>query len=139
MKRWLALMAAASMLTAVQAAELPDFGSPADAALSKTREAQIGRGVMLQLRNAGVVVDDPFLEAYLTSVGSQLATHVNNGDFDFNGVVNTPDFTVLAANFGMSLPSAADFAPLATSDVWGQLFARERVDERGFGLLEAPD
>jgi beta-barrel assembly-enhancing protease len=85
MKRWLTLLAAASMLPVYgHAAELPDFGSPADAALSKSREAQIGRNVMLQLRNAGVVVDDPFLEAYLGSVSSRLATHVNNGDFNFN-------------------------------------------------------
>jgi len=116
MKRWLALMAAGSMLTAVQAAELPDFGSPADAALSKSREAQIGRGVMLQLRNAGVVVDDPFLEAYLTSVGSQLATHVNNGDFDFNFfVVNEPAINAFAlpggyigVNSGLILASESE-------------------------------
>jgi predicted Zn-dependent protease len=89
-KPWMALLAAALLSTA-SAAELPDFGSPADAALSKSREAQIGRGVMLQLRNAGVVVDDPFLEAYLTSVGSQIATHVDDGAFNFNFFVVRDD------------------------------------------------
>ncbi len=85
MKRWIALVAASAMLhSGAHAAELPDFGSPADAALSKSREAQIGRSVMLQLRNAGVVVDDPFLEEYLSSLGQRLATQVNNGDFNFN-------------------------------------------------------
>src|SRR5882672_10406494 len=64
--------------------DLPDFGSPADAALSKDREAQIGRGVMLQLRNAGVVIDDPQLTEYIGSLGSQIASHANNGDFRFN-------------------------------------------------------
>ena len=83
MKTWLMLVAAILTLE-VQAAELPDFGSPADAALSKSREAQIGRGVMLQLRNAGVVIDDPFLTEYLSTLGSQLATHVNEGGFNFN-------------------------------------------------------
>jgi predicted Zn-dependent protease len=91
MKRWLAIWAAFSLICAAQAAELPDFGSPADAALSKTREAQIGRGVMLQLRNAGVVVDDPFLEAYLQSLGSQLATRVAKDDFNFNFFVVNED------------------------------------------------
>ena len=84
MRRWLTLLAAAALLPLAQAAELPDFGSPADAALSKSREAQIGRGVMLQLRNAGVVVDDPFLEEYLRTIGSRLATHVSDDDFNFN-------------------------------------------------------
>jgi predicted Zn-dependent protease len=80
--RWAALLAAFAL--SATAAELPDFGSPADAALSKSREAQIGRGVMLQLRNAGVILDDPFLTEYVGSLGSQLATHVNDGTFDFN-------------------------------------------------------
>lgn len=90
MTRWAAALAIA-FATAAGAAELPDFGSPADAALSKSREAQIGRSVMLQLRNAGVVVDDPFLTEYLTSLGSQLATHVNDGGFDFNFFVVKDD------------------------------------------------
>ncbi len=63
---------------------LPDFGSPADAALSKSREAQLGRGVMLQLRNANVVVDDPQLTEYIGTLGSQLASNANNGDFKFS-------------------------------------------------------
>jgi predicted Zn-dependent protease len=89
-RAWLTLLAALLTLSA-QAAELPDFGSPADAALSKSREAQIGRGVMLQLRNAGVVVDDPFLSEYLSTLGSQLATHANNGEFDFDFFVVKDD------------------------------------------------
>ena len=92
MKRWVVLLAVVSTLAAgVDAAELPDFGSPADAALSKSREAQIGRSVMLQLRNAGVVVDDPFLTEYLTTLGSQLATHANDGEFNFNFFVVKDD------------------------------------------------
>jgi predicted Zn-dependent protease len=91
MRRRLTSLAAALLLPMIgHAAELPDFGSPADAALSKSREAQIGRGVMLQLRNAGVVVDDPFLEEYLTTIGSRLATHVD-GEFDFNFFVVQDD------------------------------------------------
>src|SRR5690606_39099622 len=64
--------------------KLPDFGTPADAALSKSREAQIGRGVMLQLRNAGVVVEDPELTEYINTIGNQIASHANNGTFRFN-------------------------------------------------------
>jgi beta-barrel assembly-enhancing protease len=89
-KAWLTLLAALLTLPC-QAAELPDFGTPADAALSKSREAQIGRGVMLQLRNAGVVIDDPFLTEYLSTVGSQLATHATDGEFDFDFFVVKDD------------------------------------------------
>jgi FAD/FMN-containing dehydrogenase len=54
--RWVTLLAAALAFRA-EGAELPDFGNPADAAISKSREAQVGRAAMLQLRNAGVVDD----------------------------------------------------------------------------------
>jgi beta-barrel assembly-enhancing protease len=64
--------------------ELPDFGGAADVALSKSREQQLGRGVMLQLRNANVIVDDPQLTEYIGTLGSQLASTANEGDLDFN-------------------------------------------------------
>jgi len=67
-----------------QSRQLPDFGSPADSILSKSREAQLGRGVMLQLRNAGAVVDDPQLTEYIGLLGARLASQANNGDFNFN-------------------------------------------------------
>jgi predicted Zn-dependent protease len=66
-----------------QTSELPDFGSPADTVLSKSREQQLGRSVMLQLRNAGVIIEDPLLSEYVRVIGSQLASQVNDGDFKF--------------------------------------------------------
>jgi predicted Zn-dependent protease len=68
---------------AAQPGELPDFGTPADSVLTKSREAQLGRSVMLQLRNAGAVVEDPQLTEYLQVIGSRLASQANNGDFSF--------------------------------------------------------
>lgn len=64
--------------------ELPDFGSPADTILNRSKEAQLGRSVMLQLRNAGVIVEDPQLTEYIRILGSRLASQANNGDFTFN-------------------------------------------------------
>jgi predicted Zn-dependent protease len=97
LKRLLAALAAAlaaAWLAPAPAAphdDLPDFGSPADLALSKNREQQLGRGVMLQLRNAGVVAEDPQLTEYINSLGSQLASHANNGDHRFNFFVVNDD------------------------------------------------
>jgi predicted Zn-dependent protease len=70
-------------LCLAQSSELPDFGSPADSILSKSREQQLGRSVMLQLRNAGVIIEDPLLTEYVRVIGSQLASQVNDGDFKF--------------------------------------------------------
>jgi predicted Zn-dependent protease len=70
-------------LCAAQSGGLPDFGTPADSVLSKSREAQLGRSVMLQLRNAGAIVEDPQLTEYIHVLGSRLASQANNGDFNF--------------------------------------------------------
>ncbi len=76
---------------------LPDFGTPADQALSKDREVQLGRSVMLQLRNAGAVIDDPQLTEYIGTLGSQLSSHANNGDYQFNFfVVNDSQINAFA-------------------------------------------
>jgi predicted Zn-dependent protease len=64
--------------------ELPDFGNPADAIINKNREVQIGRSTMLQLHNAGVLVDDPQLNEYVRSLGARLAGHANNGQQQFH-------------------------------------------------------
>lgn len=63
--------------------ELPDFGSVADTVLSKSRERQIGRGAMLQLRMAGVILDDPMLTEYVSLLGSRLASQANDGEHRF--------------------------------------------------------
>jgi predicted Zn-dependent protease len=83
----LSLLLAVALLGSASAetrGQLPDFGSPADVALSKDREQQLGRGVMLQLRNANVVVDDPQLSEYISTLGGQLASAANDGNFKFN-------------------------------------------------------
>ena len=71
--------------------QLPDFGSPADVALSKSREMQIGRSVVLQLRNAGAIIDDPEVTEYIRLLGSQLASQANDGDFSFEFFVVDDD------------------------------------------------
>ena len=80
---WVAALAMSAPASFAQPGELPDFGSPADSVLSKSREMQLGRGVMLQLRNAGVIIDDPQVSEYIGLVGSQLASQANDGDFRF--------------------------------------------------------
>ena len=54
-------LAVIALCTAARAAEvnLPDMGSPADALLSKSDEAQIGRSIMREIRRSGSLVEDP--------------------------------------------------------------------------------
>lgn len=71
--------------------DLPDFGSRADSVLTKSRERMLGQSVILQLRSAGAIIDDPQLNEYIRLLGSQLARQVNDGDFDFEFFVIDDD------------------------------------------------
>ena len=62
---------------------LPDMGSPADAILNNTEEAQIGRMIMRDIRRSGQVVEDPLITEYLNDIGSRIAAQTNDGDHSF--------------------------------------------------------
>jgi predicted Zn-dependent protease len=82
---------------AASANELPDFGSAADVALNKSRERQIGRAAMLQLRNAGAILEDPQLTEYITLLGSKIASLANDGEHRFEFfVVDDPAINAFA-------------------------------------------
>jgi predicted Zn-dependent protease len=62
---------------------LPDMGSPADAILNTSEEAQIGRMIMRDIRNSGQVVEDPLVTEYLNDIGSRIAAQTNEGEHKF--------------------------------------------------------
>jgi len=62
---------------------LPDMGSPADAILNNTEEAQIGRMIMRDIRKSGQVVEDPLITEYLNDIGSRIAAQTNEGEHSF--------------------------------------------------------
>ncbi len=63
--------------------QLPDMGSPADAILSKSTEAQIGRAIMRDIRRSGMVVEDPQITEYINEIGHRIASQTNDGDQSF--------------------------------------------------------
>ncbi len=62
---------------------LPDMGSPADAILSKSAEAQYGRAIMRDIRRSGLVVEDPQLTEYVNDIGHRIAAQTSDGDMQF--------------------------------------------------------
>ena len=78
-----ALLLAAGVNAVAQTPNLPDFGTPADSVLNRGQEAQLGRGVMAQLRSAGAIMDDPIVTEYIQTLGARLAGHANDGDHSF--------------------------------------------------------
>ena len=62
---------------------LPDMGSPADAILNTNEEAQYGRQIMRDIRNSGMVVEDPLVNEYINEIGSRIAAQTSDGDHNF--------------------------------------------------------
>ena len=76
---------------------LPDIGSPADAILSKSDEAQIGRAIMRDIRMSGQVVEDPQVTEYINEIGLRIAAQTNDGDHSFTFfVVDDPRINAFA-------------------------------------------
>lgn len=91
---FVAVLAAAASADDIQ---LPDMGSPADAILSKTSEAQIGRAIMRDIRNSGMIVEDPQITEYINAIGHRIAMQANDGDYNFSFfVVNDPRINAFA-------------------------------------------
>ncbi len=76
---------------------LPDMGSPADAILSKSDEARLGRAIMRDIRQSGRVVEDPQVAEYINEIGHRIAAQTNDGDHTFTFfVVDDPRINAFA-------------------------------------------
>ncbi len=99
-KAVLAVLLATAVVAAGASADdinLPDMGSPADALLSKSTEAQIGRAIMRDIRASGMVVEDPQIAEYINEIGHRIAAQANDGDHEFTFfVVNDPRINAFA-------------------------------------------
>jgi predicted Zn-dependent protease len=77
--------------------QLPDMGSPADAILTKTTEAQIGRAIMRDIRLSGQLIEDPQITEYINEIGHRIAAQTNEGDYEFTFfVVDDPRINAFA-------------------------------------------
>jgi predicted Zn-dependent protease len=77
--------------------DLPDIGSPADVVLTESRESQLGRMVLRQIREADVLVEDPAVDEYIQDLGHRLATHAHEGEHKFYFfVVDDPSINAFA-------------------------------------------
>ena len=78
--------------------QLPALGSAASVALPKSEQFQIGYTMMLQMRAAHQLLEDPEVEEYLNEVGKRLAAQSAQGASGFHYLcVNTPVVNSFAA------------------------------------------
>ncbi len=98
--------------------ELPDMGASAAAALTQEQEQRIGKAFWRQLRDAGKILEDRSVAAYLQDLGQELAT-------------GTPDAGQAYHFFAVNEPGINAFAvPGGYIGInTGLLLATEREDE----------
>jgi len=63
--------------------ELPDLGDPAESSLSIAKEKEIGRDIMLEIRENYVTVDDLIVQEYISSLGHELVSKADSALHDF--------------------------------------------------------
>lgn len=100
-KRALLLVSVAVLLAASASGadelQIPDMGSPADAVLNKTTEAQIGRAIMHSIRLSGQLVEDPQITEYINEIGHRIAAQTNDGNHEFTFfVIDDPRINAFA-------------------------------------------
>jgi predicted Zn-dependent protease len=77
--------------------QLPEMGTAAQKALSVDDENRIGRMVMRNLRENGMVLEDPEVHEYIQSLGLRLSSLAQDGNRDFNFfVVRDPAINAFA-------------------------------------------
>lgn len=80
---------------------LPDIGDPASGAISPEQEHQMGAGLLRQLRQEGMVQQDPLLEDYIRALGYKLASNSDAPSHPFTFfIVNSDDINAFAAPGG---------------------------------------
>lgn len=63
--------------------ELPELGSPANAAVSLEDEYQAGLGWFRQMDKSGAVLEDPEVSDYIQHLGHSLSSHAEEGQHQF--------------------------------------------------------
>jgi predicted Zn-dependent protease len=77
--------------------DLPDIGSPAEAAISLDDEYRIGRMIMRGLRDSEQIVEDPEVAQYIDSIGHRLSSGAQEGNRRFSFfVVKDTDINAFA-------------------------------------------
>src|SRR6202795_2299312 len=159
LKSMLALLAAAAVCASVGVGwaagvapggeqDLPDLGSPANAAVSIEDEYRAGLGYVNEIRNTGLILTDPEVSQFAQDIGHSLSSHAEEGQHRFyyfvvkDPVVNA--FAVpggfVAINSGLILATRnenelAGVLAHETAHVTQRHIVRQLLDQSHAGLL----
>lgn len=130
--------------------DLPELGSPANAAISLEEEYSVGLSFVRSLREAGVVLEDPEVGEYMQDIGHRLSSRAEEGQHQFSYfVVKDPAINAfavpggfVAVNSGLLLSTEnenelAGVMAHETAHVTQRHIARGVVDQSRSGLVSA--
>jgi predicted Zn-dependent protease len=80
--------------------DLPDLGGPANALISKSDEFEIGRMILHDLRDHGLVMEDPEVADYVQQLGMRLASQAHDEGQSFTYNVLREPIVNAGATFG---------------------------------------
>lgn len=128
--------------------DLPELGSPANAAISLEDEYGAGLMMVRQLREAGLILEDPEVTEYMQDIGHRLSSRAEEGQHQFSYfVVRDPQINAfavpggfIAVNSGLLLTTSnenelAGVLAHETAHVTQRHIARMIVDQSHSGLL----
>ena len=82
--------------------DLPDFGRSANAGVSELDEYYYGLSVLRQMRNAGILIEDPQVDEYLRTLSTRLSEASSAPDQNFTYVlINDDSFNAFAVPGGL--------------------------------------
>jgi predicted Zn-dependent protease len=80
--------------------DLPDLGGPANALISKADEFEIGRMELREIRDRGMVMEDPEVQDYIQQLGMRLASQAHDEGVTFTYNVMKEPIVNAFATFG---------------------------------------
>ena len=136
--------------TGVGEDELPELGSPANAAVSLEEEYSVGQMVVRNMREQSMILEDPEVSEYMQDIGHRLSSRAEEGQHQFfYFVVKEPVINAfalpggfIAVNSGLILSTAnenelAGVMAHETAHVTQRHIARGAVDQSRSGLVSA--
>ncbi len=128
--------------------DLPDLGSPANAAVSIEEEYQAGLAYVAYIRNTGVILNDPEISQYAQEIGHSLSSRAQEGEHQFYYfVIRDPEINAaavpggfVAINSGLILATRnenelAGVLAHETAHVTQRHIVRGIIDQSHAGLL----
>src|ERR1700735_234576 len=128
--------------------DLPELGSPANAAISIDDEYHAGLGYVNEIRKEGVILTDPEIQQYAQEIGHSLSSQAEEGqhqfyyfvirDADINAFASPGGFVAIHSGLILAVRNENELAGVLaheTAHVTQRHLVRQLIDQSHAGLI----